>query len=171
MKNLLIILLYIFSVQTSLAQTDSVKIINEEYSQYIHNNFTKSENLSYNYSNKWDFDGDSKNDSLYFIGNGGAHTYFFLRIILSSDGLIRNFPTIQIDMPFFATIETLNKLGQNSSVQFVISDFDNNKTQDIYLNFNNPFGFIPKAWENKGVKTKNVLLSFAGTIISVKDYY
>jgi hypothetical protein len=170
MKTLITVAFILFSTEIAFAQTDSVGIINAEYSKYIYNPQTNSPNLSYNYSNKWDFEGDKRKDSLFFIGNGGAHSYFYLRIILSSDGLPRDFSSIQIDMPYFPSIETLKKMGPNPAVRFIVNDFNNDGTQDIYLNFNNPFGSISKAWKNKGIKTKSVIMSFAGNKISVKDY-
>lgn len=171
MKALLILAFIIPGFKCCFAQTDSVSIINKDKAQYIYNSRTKSSNLSYNYSNKWDFDGDKKMDSLYFIGNGGAHAYFYLQIILSSNGLTRSFPTVQIDLPYSATLEALKKWGKNPGVQFVVTDFNGDGNQDIYLNFNNSSGVIPKVWKNKAVKTKHVLLSFIGNKISVKDYY
>lgn len=171
MKALLTIAFIIPGFKSCFAQTDSVTIINKPNAQYMYNSQTRSSNLSYNYSNKWDFDGDKKMDSLYFIGNGGAHAYFYLQIILSSNGLTRNFPTVQIDMPYAATVEALKKWGKNPGVQIVVNDFNGDGNQDIYLNFNNPFGVIPRIWKNKAVKTKHVLLSFIGNKISVKDYY
>ena len=74
-------------------------------------------------------------------------------------------------MPYSATVEVLKKWGKNPGVQFVVNDFNGDGNQDIYLNFNNSSGAIPKAWKNKAVKTKHVLLSFIGNKISVKDFY
>ena len=64
----------------------------------------------------------------------------------------------------------LNTHNKNPGVQFVVGDLNNDGKLDIYLNFNNPFGIIPKSWRSKGVKTKNVLLSFTGNILHVIDY-
>lgn len=55
------------------------------YEQMIIHPESKILNLSYNYSGKWDFDGDGHNDGLFFIGNGGAHAYYLPRLILSGD--------------------------------------------------------------------------------------
>ena len=170
MKALCIIALTVSITESTFAQTDSVKIINGEYSQLIYNDLTKSFTQSYNYSNKWDFDGDKLNDSLFFIGNGGAHTYYYPLIILSSDGITRKFPTVEIDMPYFKTFEALKTWKRNPSIQLVIDDFDGNGTHDIYLNFNNPFGHIPKDWNVSGVKTNYVLLKFITKKLTVKDY-
>lgn len=53
----------------------------------------------HDYSNNWDFDGDSIADQLFFIGTGGAHLYFYPRIILSSDHIIIEFRRIETDFP------------------------------------------------------------------------
>jgi len=39
----------------------------------------------HNYSHNWDFDNDGIKDELYFVGTGGAHIYYFIGVILSSD--------------------------------------------------------------------------------------
>src|SRR5689334_20046456 len=125
----------LFFLQSCFAQIDTVVNVDSKYQQYIYNPETNSRELSYNYSNKWDFDGDKRADSLFFVGNGGAHTYFYLRIILSSDGKQRDFKSIQIDMPYLISFEELT-WGKNI-VQFVVHDFNADGISDIYLNFNN----------------------------------
>src|SRR5688500_10540773 len=69
------------------AQTDSIAILdidvaNSCYSYNLRDR--KFLNYSYdpatqthNYSKNWDFDSDGETDSLYFIGTGGAHLYFY----------------------------------------------------------------------------------------------
>jgi hypothetical protein len=107
---------------------------------------------------------------MFFIGNGGAHSYFYPKIILSSNGLSYDFTSVQIDMPYFNSIETLNYWKLNPSVQFVVYDFNSNGSQDIYLNFNNSFSNIPIDWKKQSVKTKKVILDFSKKKLSVKDY-
>jgi len=170
MKILVIIGLTLFLAKISLAQNDTLKVVNGEYSQYIYNEASKSNNFSYNYSNKWDFDGDNLKDSMFFIGNGGAHSYFYPKIILSSNGLSYDFTSVQIDMPYFTSIETLNYWKLNPSIQFVVYDFNSDGSQDIYLNFNNSISNIPIDWKKQSVKTKKVILDFSKKKLSVKDY-
>ena len=138
--------------------------------QDIYNPRTKSINGSFNYSNKWDLDGDDKKDSLFFIGNGGVHAYFYLRIILSSDHVARDFTSIQLDMPYFHDKKLLEQYGKNPAIQFVVNDFDKNGIPDLFLNFNNPFGSIPKKLRRKSVTSKYIIMSFNGSKLNVRDY-
>jgi len=62
----------------------------------------------HNYSHNWDFDNDGIKDELYFVGTGGAHIYYFLRVILSSDKKVRNINFIQTDYPLLTKTDTLN---------------------------------------------------------------
>ena len=157
----------------SFAQTDSIassKIENDKYQQPIYDPETGTVNLSYNYSNRWDLDGDKKPDSLFFIGNGGAHVYFYLRVVLSTDNITRNFPFIQLDFPYVDSKESLDKYGKNVIPQFVVHDFDKDGIPDLYLNFDNHFGSIPRAWKKKGIKAKYVVMSFARSELKVRNY-
>jgi hypothetical protein len=151
--------------------TDTITLPYPRYEQSIYNPGTETSNFSYNYSNKWDIDGDKKNDSIYFIGNGGAHAYFFLRIILSSDEVVRDFPSVELGMPYFESKEALERWGKNPGLQFVVDDFGDDGIPDLYLNFDNPFGHVPKEWQKKGVRTKYVVISCAGNKLNVKDYF
>jgi hypothetical protein len=106
------------------AQTDTVIQPNAEYIKYIKHPGTNAVNLSYDYTNKWDLDGDGKMDAVYFIGNGGAHTYFFLRVVLSTDNKTRNFPFIQLDMPYITSRNLPKILDTGGTIQFMPGDFD-----------------------------------------------
>lgn len=63
--------------------------------KYSYDNLSQS----HNYSGNWDFDKDGKMDEVLFIGTGGAHAYYFLKVVLSSDHQPRAFPFIQTDFP------------------------------------------------------------------------
>ena len=170
MKPLFFIVPLLFCVVSMYAQTDAAKPPDAAYIRYIRHPKTNTLNLSYNYSNKWDMDGDGKMDSLYFIGNGGAHTYFFLRIILSSDQKIRDFPFIQLDMPYSGSKELLEHPRRNIAIQFVPDDFNADGVLDIYLNLDNAFSYTPKAWRRQGIKTKYVVISLKGAKLKVRDF-
>jgi hypothetical protein len=169
--KLLIAIVYPLLICTShsFAQTDTITHPNEENLKYMYNPETNTSNLSYDYSNKWDLDGDGQKDSLFFIGNGGAHTYFFLRIVLSNDNKLRDFSSIKIDMPIISDQNLPKESGKNSAVQFIPGDFDNNGTVDLYINFNNSFSRIPKEWKKKGIVSKYVIISFNAKSLKVRN--
>ena len=170
MKRLLTIVFVLTIFQNCIAQVDTAVNIDNSIVRYIYNPDTKSTNLSYDYSNRWDFDGDRINDSLLFIGNGGVHAYYYLRIVLSSDIKKRDFRLVQIDMPYLYTYDEFKKSDKNPAIQFVVNDFDNNSLPDIFINFSNLFGRISKIWYNEGIRTKYVILSFKKGKLSVIDY-
>lgn len=175
MRHFYTILLLTSTSVAANAQSDStdmkeVDIPFSEYTEEIYNPETETKNTSYNYSNKWDFDGDEKNDSLLFIGNGGAHTYFYLQLTLSSDGIKRDFPNVQLDMPYPDSLESLKKWGKHSGVQLVVDDLDLDGISEIYLNFDNPFGAISAEWNKKGIKSKYVVIDFKNGKLIIKDY-
>ncbi len=171
MKKRMITTLLLFAIGFTFAQSDSAVVLPESgHIQLIYNIRTKTKNMSYNYSNKWDVDGDKKNDSLYFIGNGGAHAYFYLRIQLSSTAQLLDYPFLQLDMPYLNKVELLDKYGKNPGLQWVMHDFDNDGILDMYFNFDNPMGKIPSDWKQQGVTSKEVVMSFANGKFKVKNY-
>lgn len=154
-----------------MAQVDFVQVLDTEYAQMIFHPETKTHNLSYNYSSKWDFDGDGKKDSLYFIGNGGAPTYYFLRLILSSDNKIRDFRDLEIDRPNF--VESKNVLKQNKEdvgPQFVVFDFDMDGISEIYLNIDQPYYKPTKSLKRLDIKGPKLLFDFTKNNLLLKDY-
>jgi hypothetical protein len=125
----------------------------------------------YNYSSLWDFEGDGKNDSLYFIGNGGVHTRYHFRIMLSSDMKVRDFPTVNLDMPWLSTDFVFDERGERVPHQFIFKGFNTDGGPDIYLDFDQRlYSRIPLRWKLKGVRTKSVLISFKEKKIVVEDY-
>jgi hypothetical protein len=171
MKNRITIVLLLFTIANTFAQSDSAVVMpGSGHIQLIYNIRTKTKNMSYNYSNEWDVDGDKKNDSLYFIGNGGAHAYFYLRLQLSSTNKLLDFPFLQLDMPYLNKVELLDKYGKNPGIQWVVHDFDNDGILDMYFNFDNPMGKIPSDWKQMGVTSKQVIMSFAEGKLKVRDY-
>jgi hypothetical protein len=73
-------------------------------------------------------------------------------------------------MPFIENEESLHKYGKHSAIQFAVDDFDNDGISDIYLNFDNHWGHIPKKWKEEGVRTKNVVMRFPGNTLTIRDY-
>lgn len=174
MKKILFIAIAItMAVVHSQAQADS-SVVAPPHSKYLRNIYnpqTRTSNLSYDYSGEWDFDGDHINDTLLFIGNGGAHVYFYPKIILSSNKRTWSFPSVLLDMPYISgTMEMIKKGRTQPAVQLFFGDFNSDSVADIYLNFDNPFGSIPKAWKLSGITQRRVIMSFNRGDISVSNY-
>lgn len=163
-------LLFFISAE-AFAQTDSVEMPNKEYIQMIVHPYSGFSNTSYNYSGKWDFDGDGKKDSLYFIGNGGVHTYFFPRLVLSSDNKKRDFQYLEIDMPYFVENKDALKNNNGENVpQLVVYDFDMDGISEIYLNIYQPYYKTPKTLHRLGLKGPKILFDYSKNKLLLKDY-
>src|SRR5215510_7068458 len=115
MRPTFAVLILFFVSTISYSQTDS-----NTYNSFesIYKKRNPSLNYKYNrekqihdYSNNWDLDNDSKPDQIYFVGTGGAHLYYYLRVILSTDNVVRNFPFIESDFPALPADEELKDPG------------------------------------------------------------
>ena len=181
---LLMILLIMNSLKVS-AQTDTgfLKSVGDLYQRHFENN-KMSIHYSYidstqthNYSDNWDFDGDGKTDSLYFIGTGGAHLYFYLQIILSSDKKIRNFPFIELDFPVAGKIKDLkaaNFYPPPTMPQFVVDKFYSasdpyNLNDKIYIHLDQ-YSAIAIEWKKRKINSTYLLLQYEKGKITIKDF-
>jgi hypothetical protein len=128
----------------------------------------------HNYSNNWDFDNDGKLDQVYFVGTGGAHLYYFLRVILSSDNLVRDFSFIQSDFPILPSGDELSKADfnpKNGWTQFAVLDFGKDKGKDIFIKLDNStFDTEKKVLNKKGIKTSLVIITFKNGKSIFKDF-
>jgi len=166
---------------TTYAQSDTVsgnscqsyfeiKKVNIHYSYSVRNQ-------THDYSNNWDFDGDGKTDKLYFIGNGGAHLYFHLRLILSSDKKIRDFPFLNLDMPCLGEIAELKNAKfypPPAFPQFVVDNFatgglGDNANDKIYLHLDK-YSTIPSELKKRGVTSRYLLLYYDKREITIKNF-
>ncbi len=167
---------------TAYAQSDTVPISNSCQSYFdskkvsIHYSYSAS-NLTHDYSNNWDFDADGKTDELYFIGTGGAHLYFYLRIVLSSDKKVRNFPFLELDMPCLGDITQLRDAKFYPPPvypQFVVDNFQtgglgDNANDKIYLHLDS-YSTIPAEWKKRGVTSHYLLLQFDKDEMIIKNF-
>jgi hypothetical protein len=121
-----------------------------------------NETQGHNYSGNWDIDGDGKADSVYFIGNHGAHVYYHLRIKLSTIKKVTDFDFISIDFPLLESLTFFKKNGRAgaSIPQFVVGDFNQDTKPDIYINLDVEKTTIPVVWKSKGVTSRHLLLHF-----------
>lgn len=161
--KLLITLLFLMSTLNSFAQ----KV--ENISNSFENDYRKSNptlNYSYDnslqthdYSNNWDFDKDGIKDELYFVGTGGAHLYYFLKVVLSTDKKPRAFNFVESDLPKLTAIDTLN--FDKTPYGFVVANFGVNSAPSIIVKLDNQSYFANKKLLTKmNIRTKNVVISF-----------
>jgi hypothetical protein len=183
MRQFLIVLIAAFllactqkeHVQNSYDQTDStlfeiVPMPHPEYVVYRFDSVLLDSIPSYNYSNRWDLDGDNKKDSLIFVGNGGAHLFFHLQVKLSSDHKLKDFPSIEIDMPYISSIDVLKKTGANPGLQFIVHDFDNDGIPEVYLNMHAPHNQIPTELKDLGITSSQILVDCSERNIEIKNF-
>lgn len=91
---------------------------------------------THDYSNNWDLDGDGKADGVYFVGNGGAHQYFVLRIVLSSDKRRREYRYIQTDLPLLlddSLLRNADFVRESYFVGFAAFDYSKDGVVDILI--------------------------------------
>lgn len=113
---------------------------------------------THNYSNNWDFDKDGKNDEVYFIGLGGAHLYYFLKVVLTTDNKPREFDFIQSDLPILTATDTLNY--KKDIRGFIVTDLGENLTPTIVIKLDEQIFYNNKQLKKRKIKTENVLISF-----------
>ncbi len=165
MRLLVTFILNAFTFAVYSQKTDNL----ETHSNSFENNYrTENPTLIYcydeiseihNYSHNWDFDNDGIKDELYFVGTGGAHIYYFLRIVLSSDKKVRNLNFIQSDFPLLTATDTLNSV--KSSVGFAINKLGKELTPSIIVSLDKSTYYAFKLeLKKQKIKTRNCTISF-----------
>jgi hypothetical protein len=160
-----------------MAQTDS---LTNSFEKTYQKSGTKL-NYSYdnnkqihNYSDNWDLDNDGINDDLFFVGTGGAHMYYFLRIILSTDRKIRDYSFLESDFPVLPDDQELTGKDYNPQThqtQFVVHDFDKDGLKDIYIKLDrSSFLIHKKSLKIKSIKTNQVILTFKNGKELLRDF-
>lgn len=130
---------------------------------------------THNYSGSWwYFDADDKPDNLLFVGTGGAHLYFHLRIVLSSDSVAMDFPELLLDMPIIQNIKALKRekfYPPPVLPQFVVDDFDSDGKDEIFLNLDrNTFSAVSEKLKEKGVTSRYILVDFNNSEVELKNF-
>lgn len=148
--------------------TNSFKKIFEKSNPSLQYSYNEKRQV-HDYSGNWDLDGDKKPDSVYFVGNGGAHLYFHLVIVLSTDPERKDFPFLVTDWPLLEPVDKLKKEGGRfvpaSFPKFVVHDFDKDSLPEIYLNTDTSFAPVPAIWKKRGVTSQHVLIDYSKKIL------
>ena len=131
-------------------------------------------NQIHNYSKNWDFDNDGIKDELYFVGTGGAHLYYFLRVILSSDKVVRDYKYLETDFPLISSDKELRLTDFNpfkSNTNFAVYDFGKNGTKQIYIRLDSAsFTTNQKQLKKNGINTKHICITFDKRKAKLIDY-
>ena len=178
MKRKLFLISLFFSILQVTSHSQSVAPGNSFESLYKSSN--RNVNYRYNlatqvhdYSGNWDLDGDRQLDNIYFIGTGGAHLYFYLRVILSTDGRIRDYTFLQTDFPVFTgkIDESIQDSVLSIKSGFSASDWNGDERDDILLHLD--FASC-QTWNDKliegGIRSCDVFISFKKEKIDFFDF-
>ncbi len=113
----------------------------------------------HNYSNNWDFDNDGIKDQIYFVGEGGAHIYYFLQVVLSSDKKVRDLNFIESDFPFLN--ETIKLNSEKTNAGFAVLNIEKELTPSIIVRLDeSTYYAFKKELMKENIKTQNCLISF-----------
>lgn len=86
---------------------------------------------THNYSGNWDFDSDGIKDEMYFIGSGGAHLYYYLKMVLSNDKTPREFKFAETDFPVLTASGTSD--FSKSAAGFAVTTIGKNTSPSVIL--------------------------------------
>lgn len=152
--------LTVFSQQADSPNSPSNSFENDYHKSnptlsYSYDNISQT----HNYSNNWDFDKDGIKDELYFVGTGGAHLYYFLKVVLSKDKISREFNFIKSDVPFLTATDTLDI--KKTTIGFVVAEIGKNLTPTIIVRLDEQsFYANKKILTDKKITTRNISISF-----------
>jgi hypothetical protein len=151
--------------------TNSYEILygkNNPSLKYKYDNLTQT----HNYSDNWDLDKDGKVDQLFFVGTGGAHLYFYLRVVLSSDNKTRDLDFIQSDDPVLPPDTETKKqdyIPEKYNTNFsIFTNKDKNICVFVKID-DSSFATEKSQLKNKGVKTKYIVIYFKNGQTLLKD--
>lgn len=172
MRTLLI--WFLICCATHIAQAQGDPVLNPD-SLHVRGHFPQlhyhwnANTLVHDYSGNWDLDNDGKTDSLFMIGNGGAHARFYPRLVLSAHRQVRTYDWLLVDMPGIGRLDTMGDKGRYYP-QFAVQDLDADGAPDIYINFDDRFSSIPAKWRQRGVTSRRVVLSYRNGDMTISNY-
>jgi hypothetical protein len=164
MKVLFTVVLVIFTLTSFSQKADIIDTPSNSFeSQYRITNPTliysyDTINKIHNYSNNWDFDNDGIKDELYFVGTGGAHLYYFLKVVLSTDHTPREFSIMLSDYPMLTSTDTLNL--NKTPFGFVVANLDKNLIPTIIVRLGDKTFCDCKQPKKTKIRTNNISLHF-----------
>lgn len=127
------------------------RTLSEKYPGLLYSYIDSSQ--THDYSGNWDLDGDGKKDGVLFVGNGGAHLFFHLRLVVGDK--VWNLKWVEVDMPM---------LGE-----FVVDDFDGDGRKEVYIRLGKD-AEVPKEWRKKGVKVGSLEIKCKEKQLSIRNF-
>jgi hypothetical protein len=127
--------------------------------------YAYSEDLqTHHYTRNWDLDQDGLPDSIWFVGTGGAHLYFFLRVMLSTDKKIRDYPYLQTDFPRLAldkTGTTIPPSHVSNTTSFAIVNLGPEDGLGIYIRLDqSSFQLTQKKLAKRGIQGHGLIIQW-----------
>ncbi|RYE26782.1 MAG: hypothetical protein EOP48_34930 [Sphingobacteriales bacterium] len=117
---------------------------------------------------------DGVNDELLFIGTGGAHLYYYLRIVLSSDKSVRDFKFLELDFPCLPSNDEINNASFNplqSPIQLAIFDSDKDGIKDVFIHLDNQTAEANvKQLKKYRINSTSILITFKNRKVKLNDY-
>lgn len=114
-----------------------------------------------------DLDGDGIDDEIYFEFTGGAHCCYYMSLELSSKDSLLSYP-FEMDGGYLLGV------GDNSSDQFQIKDFDNDGLPEIYMEihaYNGEISPLELEWtRDYGITTSHIIFDYIDGVMEVRDY-
>jgi len=138
-----------------------------------------AESQTHNYSGNFDFDGDFLTDSLYLLGNDGAHLLYSPEIILSSTKKRYALTDITIDDPEFHPISTLQQLSflEFLPPRFVIGTYKELLGEEDFSLLNRHVLFfhldkidLPEELKKQGVTSENIVIYFFDNEFKIQNF-
>ena len=153
--------------QDTISFTNSYSYIYERDIPSLNYSYIAS-SLTHCYSGNWDFDGDNICDSVKFIGTGGAHLFYYLQIVLSSDKVKREYTYIETDMPIFDTIDDASDIDKKKILHFfIVYDFDNDGIDEIYLRID---ASLKDYLSKYNITSNRVIVDYLNGELNISDY-
>lgn len=160
-----------------LAQVDTVHfsypppppIIDAEYAYFKYDSTLQAQLLCYRYADRYDIDADGVKDSIAFIGNGGAHTYFHFEIWLSSTKAWIRYPWLETDWPYPEKVRRVEEVSSGYH-QLVIQDFDQDGIDEIYLNLDQSSVDGSPELKKRGITSGELLVDFKEGHLVIKQF-
>ena len=119
------------------------------------------------YRQNRDLDGDGLDDEIYFEFAGGAHCCYYMSLELSSKDSLLSYP-FEMDGGYLLGV------GENSSGQFQIKDFDNDGLPEIYMEihaYNGEISPLESEWtRDYGITTNHIIFDYVDGLMEVRDY-